>query len=466
MLRASRIGAVAMLLISPGSAQAGDHTDRGLPPYAVQPPGASFERTVGHQQYLQMFRETLGATCDEITRAPLRSLEIGSARLLERVGVRAANDIPHRAGPPWHQCPEAGGPLTPALITPLFDSRPAHDALMALIASARCRIDLMIFGWGDDTAGRPVAAALIERARAGVLVRVMIDRGGFVIGETNEHVIVGGRPSFIDALRAEPNVHVIETPDPGFRFDHRKLAVADDRIAWSGSMILTRPSLERWHNFNYLAEGPIVAQFAAIFAERWESLGGCRAPACTPPDWANAVVPNAAVRVVRTDVDPPIRTLKEAVFGAVDTARHHIYLENCYFDAPILVKKLIAARARGVDVRAVLTMRGDVRTMNHYAAMTANALLKGGGRVYLYPAMTHVKAMAVDGRMIYMGTGNYDDLSLRNNRELSLTVRGPQIVPQIEEGLFLRDMAVSEELHALLPLPKNWLMLRLTWPIY
>ncbi len=276
----------------------------------------------------------------------MRSLEIGSARLLERAGVRIAGCVPHSPVPPCHQCPEAGGPCTPARLTPLFDSEPAYRALMALIAAARCRIDLMMFGWGDDPAGRPVAAALIERARAGVLVRVMIDRGGFVIGESNAHV-ARGCPSFIDALEAEPNIHLIETPDPGFRFDHRKLAVIDDRIAWSGSMILTRPSLERWHNFNYLAEGPIVAQLADVFADRWESLGGCRAAACTPAEVAADVIPNAAVRVVRTDVDPPLRTLKEAVYGAVDSARHHVYLENPYFDDRILVKKLVAARRAG-----------------------------------------------------------------------------------------------------------------------
>ncbi len=111
-------------------------------------------------------------------------------------------------------------------------------------------------------------------------------------------------------------------------------------------------------------------------------------------------------------------------------------------------------------------MRGDVRTMNKYAAMTANALLRGGARVFLYPAMTHVKAMAVDGTMIYMGTGNFDDLSLRNNRELSLTVHGPEVVRRIEEGLFLHDMAVSEELHAPLPLPRGWLLLRAQWELY
>ena len=46
--------------------------------------------------------------------------------------------------------------------------------------------------------------------------------------------------------------------------------------------------------------------------------------------------PTPSVRVVRTDVNPPIRTLKEAVYGAVDTARHHIYLENPYFNDQIL----------------------------------------------------------------------------------------------------------------------------------
>jgi cardiolipin synthase len=455
-----------MATLSLGLVYAGDHAGRELPPYAAQPPGASFEKKVSGKQYLVMIRETLRATCEPLVHEPIRSVGNVSARLVERLDVQAAG-CP-RLGPlaPGRPCPEAGGPCTPARLTLLFDSRPAYDALMGLIASARCRIDFMIFGWDDDPAGRAVAAALIERARAGVPVRVMIDRGGFVTGEGNAHVIKGGEPSFLDALAVEPNIHLIQAPDPGFRFDHRKLAVIDDRIAWSGSMILTRPSLDRWHNFNYLAEGPIVAQLEAIFSERWESLGGCRVTACTPPGVADAIEPNAVVRVVRTDVDPPIRTLERAVYGAVDAARHHIYLENPYFNDRILINKLLAARGRGVDVRAILTMRGDVRTMNEYISLTANALLRGGARVYLYPAMTHVKAMAVDGAMIYIGTGNFDDLSLRNNRELSLTVRGPEIVRQIEEGLFLRDMAVSEELHALLPLPHGWLLLGPRWQFY
>ena len=113
-------------------------------------------------------------------------------------------------------------------------------------------------------------------------------------------------------------------------------------------------------------------------------------------------------------------------------------------------------------MRAVLTLRGDIGLMNKLSTITANHLFRAGAKVYLYPAMTHVKAMSVDGRLAYIGTGNFDELSLRNNREVALTVRGSELIRQVDEGLFLRDIAASEELHALLPRPKGWFFLEAT----
>jgi cardiolipin synthase len=168
--------------------------------------------------------------------------------------------------------------------------------------------------------------------------------------------------------------------------------------------------------------------------------------------------------MVRTDIGH--RSLKEAVYGAVDAARHHIYIENCYFSDEILVNKLAAASRRGVDVRAVLTMRGDVKLMNKLSSITANHLHRAGAKVYLHPAMTHVKAMSVDGTLAYIGTGNFDDLSLRNNREVGLTVRGPELIRQIDQGLLLRDMAASQELRTLLPRPRGGFLLEATSNLY
>jgi cardiolipin synthase len=459
VIRSGRaIVTAAALILGPqfGATFAGDHGPRAVPPNAIQPPGASFERQITRQQRVLFVKDVLWASALEIATEPCRTMVVGAHRLTERTGVHLAESSAHSPLPLRPQCSEAGGPCTSARLTPLYDSEPAYRALLELIASARCRIDLMMYSWDDDEAGRPVAAALIERARAGVLVRVMVDRGSFVTGEDNAHV-ARGCPTYLDALKSTPNVYVIEMPDPFFRFDHRKVVVIDDRVVWTGGMVLTRPALMRWHNFAFLAEGPIVPQYAALFAERWEELGGCRAAVCPQAAAPDATVPNAVVRMVRTDIGQ--RSLKEAVYGAVDSAQHHIYLENPYFSDEILVKKLVAAAARGVDVRAVLTMRGDVRVLNKVVGIMANQLLRGGARVYLYPAMTHVKAMSVDGALVCIGTGNFDELSLRNNREVSLTVRGPELIRQIDENLFLHDMAVSEELHALLPPPRGRLLL-------
>lgn len=438
----------------------GDHPARQVPVNATRPPGSGFEKSITREQKVLVIKDLLRSTTAEVVHRPIRSTAFGAHRLAERFGVRLAESVPFLPFPPGHQDPEAGGPCTQARLTPLFDSEAAYWALHDLVASARSRVDLMIFGWDDDEAGRSMADALIERARSGVLVRLMIDRGGFVSGEGNAHV-ARGCPSFVEALKAEPNIRLIEAHDPGARFDHRKIAIVDDRIAWTGGMILTRTSLLDWHNFAFLAEGPIVSQYAALFAERWQELGGEHA---RPAPWAGSPPisgpTNAAVRLVRTDVGH--RSLKEAVYGAVDSARSRIFVENAYFSDQILVKKLAAASRRGVDVRAVLTLRGDVHLMNELSTITANRLLRAGVRVYLYPRMTHVKAMSVDGTLAYIGTGNFDELSLRNNREAALTVRGAALVRDIDENLFLRDLADSQELRQPLPSPKKRLLLEAT----
>jgi phosphatidylserine/phosphatidylglycerophosphate/cardiolipin synthase-like enzyme len=272
-----------------------DHAPREVPSNAVQPPGASFEKHISRGQKVLLVKDLIRATAAEVAHEPVGSLAHGVHRMAERVGVRLAESVPILPIPPAHQSPEAGGPCTQARLTPLFDSEPAYRALMQLISTARCRIDLMIFGWDDDEVGRSVAAALIERARAGVPIRLMVDRGGYVTGEGNARV-ARGCPTYLDALKAEPNIRLIEAPDACLRFDHRKVAVIDDRIVWTGGMILTRPALFRWHNFAFLAEGPIVPQYAAIFANRWAELGGEAASTCPAASETARAIPNPKFR--------------------------------------------------------------------------------------------------------------------------------------------------------------------------
>src|SRR4051812_10338803 len=126
MMRARPWTIVVAFVVLAGEVRGGLQEGRELPPNAVQPPGASFEKTVATEQWWLLLRETLHATCSEIAHQPIRSAIIGSQRMTERMGARVAGSIPGSPNPPGHQCPEAGGPLTPARLTPLYDSRPAY----------------------------------------------------------------------------------------------------------------------------------------------------------------------------------------------------------------------------------------------------------------------------------------------------------------------------------------------------
>ena len=113
-----------------------------------------------------------------------------------------------------------------------------------------------------------------------------------------------------------------------------------------------------------------------------------------------------------------------------------MYVENPYLSDSHLIYLLAKARRRGADVRVVLTLKSDTQIFDHANRVTANRLLKAGVRVYLYPGNTHIKAMAVDGVWAYTGTGNFDNLSLRHNRELGLAVFDGPAIRELEERGF------------------------------
>jgi phosphatidylserine/phosphatidylglycerophosphate/cardiolipin synthase-like enzyme len=60
----------------------------------------------------------------------------------------------------------------------------------------------------------------------------------------------------------------------------------------------------------------------------------------------------------------------------------------------------------------------------------------------------------VDGCWAYVGTGNFDALSLRHNRELGLAVAGGPVLAELEECLFAPDFCPEWELQK--PLPVSW----------
>jgi cardiolipin synthase len=359
-----------------------------------------------------------------------------------------------------------GQPLNPAHVQLHVEGRAALCALENLIARARHSIDVIMFQWEADSLGEQLAARLMARAGPGLRIRILIDGGGNLFFGEPEHACARTVNRVVSALSRHPHIQVVRIRNPFACYDHRKLVLIDGRVAWTGGRNFSAEAFFAHHDLSFVVEGPLVPRLQEHFDRYWEIQDGPPPPrenedrgsriedrktasfdarcSMLDPRSQPECPPNTWARLLYSE--PGCRQLSRAVYRAIDLAHQRVYLQNVYLTDSRLICKLAQARRRGVDVRVVLTVESTSDIINRANRVVANRLLAAGVRVYLYPGMTHVKAVTVDGCWAYVGTGNFDPLSLRHNRELGLSVSGCPLIAELEERLFLPDLRPGWEM--------------------
>ena len=118
-----------------------------------------------------------------------------------------------------------------------------------------------------------------------------------------------------------------------------------------------------------------------------------------------------------------------------------------------MILALVKARNRGVDVRVIMPNANDFKAGGRGNLVIANYLLQHGVRVFFFPAMTHVKALLVDG-WACIGSGNLNHLSLRVNQEQNVATSDAAFATRLKHDLFEEDFARSYELTQ--PISLEW----------
>lgn len=103
-----------------------------------------------------------------------------------------------------------------------------------------------------------------------------------------------------------------------------------------------------------------------------------------------------------------------------------------------IAEELVQAKKRGVDVTVILESDNGKRDhLTDENRHTARFLTRGGVKVYFdSPAtVTHVKAVVIDGRLVYIGSHNLTQGALRHNNELSVLIDSPEVASEISSYL-------------------------------
>lgn len=99
-----------------------------------------------------------------------------------------------------------------------------------------------------------------------------------------------------------------------------------------------------------------------------------------------------------------------------------------------VAEKLVRARRRGVEVSVLLEQNDRPNdTLNNDNRMTAQILKRGGVKVFFDSprVTTHVKAVVIDERWVYLGSHNLTQSALRHNNELSLRIDSRELAAEI-----------------------------------
>lgn len=342
------------------------------------------------------------------------------------------------------------GTAVPGNRLDVLENGPFFDVLIERILAARRSVHFETFLWKDGQLGRRLADALIDRARAGLQVRVLLDAHG--CKKVGKEVVqrmrdAGCRVTFFH----EHGIHNIGVLNDR---DHRKMVIIDGREAFTGGHCVVDDWLGDAEDGKHVADvsvhlhGPIVHSLQGAFSENWAGetgelfVGEDVFPALEP---AGDVLVHA-VFAKPVNSAPAVKILHHT---AICLARKRIWIQNPYFiPEPDAIEAFGAAVKRGVDVRVLMpsTSGSDNPMVQHAGHRNFEKLLKCGVRLFEYPhTLLHQKIMTVDGVWSAIGSSNFDDRSFEINDEISLSVADPALAERLD-GIFERYVKRAEEI--------------------
>ena len=339
------------------------------------------------------------------------------------------------------------------------ENQAAFAAKNAAVAAARRSVWAEYYIVQADDTGNEFLDRLIERARAGLDVRLLYDAVGSSRIDRRrlaELVRAGGRHA---AFRP---IQPFRRPWAAHLRNHRKLLVLDGLVAFTGGMNIgneysgyrLRKRRLPWRDAHVRIEGPAAADAERLFAEDWAFATGERPPVEVPrlPETGGSIV-----ALVPSGPDQEENASALAWFAAIAGARRSCYLSSPYFLPDEATQRALQTAAlRGVDVRVLVPEHSDVPLVGSAGWTFFPPLLEAGVRIFQYqPAVLHAKTLVVDGERLVVGSANVDMRSFAFNFELGALVEDDATAGDLERR-FLADLAASEELSLLGCASRPW----------
>ncbi|MGO9513317.1 MAG: phospholipase D-like domain-containing protein [Steroidobacteraceae bacterium] len=318
----------------------------------------------------------------------------------------------------------------PSLVRLHQDGAEARTALFDVMNRATLRLDICTYLLGDDAFGEEATAQMIACRQREVRVRFLIDGVGAIqlpkLCFKRLHA-AGVETAIFSPLLAR------KTQGPRNLRNHRKLAVADGALLWSGGRNLAAEYFcgssgkAPWLDLSFDLKGAAAASAAKQFEADWVAAGGKPAAPMDAPAGEHPAGDFAEGRTqfLPSGPDQTEDTVHALLIDACFHASQRILAVTPYFvpDASLESAMRLAAR-RGVRIDLFIPAKSNHLLADFARNRALRSLSDAGVSVHLLRAMNHAKAVVFDQSVALCGSPNLDSRSLLLNYESAVVFYG------------------------------------------
>ncbi len=294
---------------------------------------------------------------------------------------------------------------------------------------------------------------LYARAARGVEVRLMFDdMGSLNLLSQKEKAEMGARGIKCVVFNPfRPFLSVVQN-----NRDHRKIAVIDGKVAYTGGVNIADEYINlinrfgTWRDAALRMEGAAAWSMTVMFLEMWGTATKSEEDISRYYPYKKTPLTVPSDGYVQPYADSPLdadHVGERAYMQMITGARRYLYISTPYLilDDHMLAALRTAVQS-GVDVRILTPERWDKRLVHLTTRSYYNALLSYGVKIYEYTGgFNHAKTFVSDDVVAAVGTVNLDYRSLYLHFECGVKLYGTESVMAVRQD-FLHTISKSREI--------------------
>ena len=331
-----------------------------------------------------------------------------------------------------------------------FTGKEFFSNLKKEIANAKKFINMEYFIFQFDGIGKEIADLLIEKAKEGVEVNLIVDGVNLANRKLSRYFKNTG-----------VNLHLFfRTYIPIFNIrlnyrNHRKVTIIDNRVAFVGGMnigdeYLGKGKIGYWRDTSVKIYGDIVSSFEKEF---YFSLSIVKNKFLKDEKPSNEISlkyeedDGIYMQLISSGPNYEFPVIRDNYIKLIQEARKSVFIQTPYFvPDDLLLDTLKSAVLSGIDVKIMIPNKADhpfIYWINQYYV---GELLRLGANIYRYEnGFIHSKTILVDEEVVSVGTCNFDYRSFYLNFEINLNIYNKEIANSFKTQYY-KDIAISKKL--------------------